>query len=222
MVLRLSTFPADVRGAVLTGFSTATNAAVVATDTVLAALGKLQAQVSAGGTPAMVKIAEIIVGTATGTVTFASIPATYRHLRLVYQARGDFAGEYVAINGQFNGDTGANYDGQGVFATGSAAVTGFEVQNGTSVIVAYMTGSTAVAGATGAGEITWQNYAGTTFFTTFFSHLWVGGTAAAAQRFDELFGGQWRNTAALNSILLTTSGSGNFVTGSTFTLYGMS
>lgn len=39
-------FATSVRAAVLTGLSTATNAAIVATDTVLVALGKLQAQVS--------------------------------------------------------------------------------------------------------------------------------------------------------------------------------
>lgn len=40
-------FFSDVRAATLTGLSTATNAVVAATDTVLAAIGKLQAQVSA-------------------------------------------------------------------------------------------------------------------------------------------------------------------------------
>ncbi len=40
-------FFTDVRAATLTGLSTATNAVVAATDTVLAAIGKLQAQVSA-------------------------------------------------------------------------------------------------------------------------------------------------------------------------------
>lgn len=42
-----SDFFADVRAATLTGLSTAANAVVAATDTVLAAIGKLQAQVSA-------------------------------------------------------------------------------------------------------------------------------------------------------------------------------
>lgn len=41
-----SDFFTDVRAATLTGLSTATNAVVAATDTVLAAIGKLQAQVS--------------------------------------------------------------------------------------------------------------------------------------------------------------------------------
>lgn len=40
-------FATDVRATVLTGLSTATNALIVATDTILVALGKLQAQISA-------------------------------------------------------------------------------------------------------------------------------------------------------------------------------
>lgn len=47
MVLRLSSFPTDVLGVALTGLSTASSAAVVATDTELVAFGKLQAQSTA-------------------------------------------------------------------------------------------------------------------------------------------------------------------------------
>lgn len=43
-------FATDVRAAVLTGLSTATNAAIAAADSVLVALGKLQAQISANAT----------------------------------------------------------------------------------------------------------------------------------------------------------------------------
>lgn len=43
-------FATDVRAAVLTGLSTATSAVIAATDTVLGALGKLQAQITAGDT----------------------------------------------------------------------------------------------------------------------------------------------------------------------------
>ena len=43
-MLRLSSFPADVRGVLLTGLSTASAAAVSATDSILGALGKLAAQ----------------------------------------------------------------------------------------------------------------------------------------------------------------------------------
>lgn len=48
-------FATDVRAAVLTGLSTATNVAVVATDTVLAAVGKLQAQIGVKADAAAVR-----------------------------------------------------------------------------------------------------------------------------------------------------------------------
>jgi hypothetical protein len=59
---------------------------------------------------ALVLIAEqLLVGTAT-TITFSSIPNTYRHLRLVAMGRMNAATteDYVYI--RFNGDTGSNYD----------------------------------------------------------------------------------------------------------------
>ena len=46
MVLRLSTFPADVRSVVLAGLVTTSSAVINAADSVLSALGKVQAQVS--------------------------------------------------------------------------------------------------------------------------------------------------------------------------------
>lgn len=46
LMQRLSTFPADVRGVVLAGLSTATAAIITSADTVLSAFGRLQAQIS--------------------------------------------------------------------------------------------------------------------------------------------------------------------------------
>ena len=46
-MLRLSTFVNDVLGTLLSGVSTATNSAIAATDSILVALGKLQAQLTA-------------------------------------------------------------------------------------------------------------------------------------------------------------------------------
>jgi hypothetical protein len=46
----LATFATDVRAAVLTGLSTATNSAALATDTILVGIGKLQAQISGNAT----------------------------------------------------------------------------------------------------------------------------------------------------------------------------
>ena len=84
-------FFTDVRAATLTGLSTATNAVVAATDTVLAAIGKLQAQVSAkfdktgGDISGSVNVSGNILATggalgygagASGTVTQATSKST--------------------------------------------------------------------------------------------------------------------------------------------------
>jgi hypothetical protein len=71
---------ARVRAVVLTGLSTATNAVIVATDTVLAALGKLQAQISANATAISGKISSTEKGAANGVAPLGSdskIAATY-------------------------------------------------------------------------------------------------------------------------------------------------
>ena len=65
-----SDFATDVRATVLTGLSTATNAVVAATDTVLAAIGKLQAQVSLR--------AMINAPAFTNTATFQGVRETIR------------------------------------------------------------------------------------------------------------------------------------------------
>jgi hypothetical protein len=69
-VLRLSTFFADVLGTVLAGFSTASSAAVTGSDSVLVALGKLQAQVTAGGGSSGVR--------GTAVLNFGATPGTNR------------------------------------------------------------------------------------------------------------------------------------------------
>lgn len=70
-----SAFLADVRGVVLTGLSTVTNAAIAATDTVLSAFGKLQAQITgevSRATTAEALLAPKANPSLTGTVTVNS------------------------------------------------------------------------------------------------------------------------------------------------------
>lgn len=79
MVLRLSTFPSDVRGVVLAGLSTATSAVISATDTVLTALGKLQAALSGEITRAMAAEALLapLSGATLSNPVIGGIPADY-------------------------------------------------------------------------------------------------------------------------------------------------
>jgi len=75
-----------------------------------------------GGTSDFVKIADVVVGSATSNVTFSSIPATYRNLKIVVTARYNAAGTDFVM--QLNGDTGNNYQSALYYAgsgTGQAA-----------------------------------------------------------------------------------------------------
>ena len=69
---------------------------------------------------AQVALATITLGSAASTVTFSSIPATYRDLRLVINASGTGGNGLVKV--QFNGDTStSNYFDVGMYGDGSSA-----------------------------------------------------------------------------------------------------
>lgn len=112
-------FAATVRSTLLTGLSTATNAAIAATDTVLQALGKLQAQVSGLITSSITN----------GDTTHApSGDAVFDALALKYNAAGGTIAGNATVQGLFIVDrTGASAAAQHVIASdgGQVAFTRF-------------------------------------------------------------------------------------------------
>jgi hypothetical protein len=66
---------------------------------------------------------EILAGTA-ASIQFASIPGTYRHLRLVIFARGDTALGATPCRMRFNGDSGGNYDVERFSGSGGTIAAG--------------------------------------------------------------------------------------------------
>lgn len=62
MVARLSTFTNDVESTPLVGFVTTTKTPVVATDNIVVAIGKLQAQINAEPTPTSSIINALVFG----------------------------------------------------------------------------------------------------------------------------------------------------------------
>lgn len=153
------------------------------------------------------------------SVTFAAIPGGFSELVLEIVARGDNAATNSPITAQFNGDSGANYDRQNMVATGAAA-TEAETVGGTSVSLGTVSAATAPAGCAGYVVLRLPLYAGTTFrksgmlqgcFKT------ADATSGFTSRFDAI---HWRSTAAITQIVVSIS-TGNFVAGSTFTLWGV-
>lgn len=168
----------------------------------------------------MVKLGESALSGTSTLITFASIPGSFRALLLIIQARGDDAGTTINVVLELNDDTGANYDTQSVSSVGTTP-SGNETIGTASPTVATISAGGAAASAVGSVNVFFPNYAGTTFHKT-----WEGtnfgkiGTTPGSAMFAALGGGLWRNTAAITKLELKPS-AGNFIAGSSFSLYGI-
>lgn len=164
-----------------------------------------------------VKVDEVLPSGSTGVVTFSSL-GSYNHLRIVFSARSDASATSDGVNMTFNGDTSAHYDGQrNVFATTDARANQIAQ---TSAVIAVLTAATGAASYSTTGEILINDYRSTVFFK---SAVCIGvGPVLSVTSTDvssRLFSAHWRSTSAITSITFTL-GTGHYVSGSKFTLYG--
>jgi hypothetical protein len=145
----------------------------------------------------------IATATATGTtVTFSSIPQTYTDI--VYTIFTPTTGG-VNTNMNFNGDTAGNYSFlQAYGEAGFSTPTSFRIPNSTYCLSGVSDGTAAIRGHI-------MNYSNTSTFKTMFCR---GGGSG---RYLDMTVSQWRNTAAITSILVGP----NLSTGSIITLYGI-
>lgn len=173
-----------------------------------------------GGSGAMTQISKQTLGTATASVTFSGISGSYSALLLVYTARGDAAAAFENLRVQCNSDTGANYAYQNM--DGNNGTTGFaENASDTSLNVGYVSANTAPSGSASGGQLVFEDYAGTTFHKHVGGRYSLRGGSGAGNMWSGHSDGWWLSTSALTSITLFPQ-AGNFVTGSTFILYGLS
>jgi hypothetical protein len=167
--------------------------------------------------PTYEPIATTTLGSAQSSVTFNSFSG-YTDLRLVINA-GTSALGFLYI--QFNGDTGTNYSATYLYGSGSTASSG----RSTSTNNAQLTGETGFSTSLiGNATIDFMNYSNTTTYKTLIARqndtdtsTGYSGTGAAVAL--------WRNTAAITSMTIKAISGGtdkNWITGSTFTLYGIS
>jgi hypothetical protein len=175
-----------------------------------------------GGSGAEVLISEQSP-VATNTVSFTSIPATYRDLRVVVRGRGTVAAISTSVLMQFNGDTGTNYERDRMGTTNGSSVNASASASNfaeTSIPLGTFPGSTASTSITASADCRIFDYRGTTFFKH--AQSIVSGRAGTTQATwgVNIFGGNWESTAAINRVDVFTS-TGNFETGSVVSLYGI-
>lgn len=160
-------------------------------------------------------IATNTLGSATGSVTFSSIPQTYTDLVLKIQVGG--ASSSANIQVRFNGDSGTNYNVIAMYAYNDSSKAGGSYQN----LAHGYGGNVALAMGTslqGISIINIFDYTSTNKFKNTYSNWGYANSISTAETNHII--SQWRNTSAITSINIS-SYSANYITGSTFTLYGI-
>lgn len=169
--------------------------------------------------PAFESIATATGTGSSGTITFSSIPSTYKHLQIRYIGRSDEVATVRNLNIRLNGDTGTNYVYHNLTGDGTTA-TAAGVTAVAQMLVRPIPAASASANIMGAGIIDIHDYASTTKNKTVRTFVGADANTASTDWKVSLFSGLWLNTAAITSISLIAQ-SGNFTTDSTFALYGI-
>jgi len=152
-------------------------------------------------------IATQTLGGSSSSVSFSSIPSTYTDLVLIIDGT---VGSNCGIQMQFNSDSGSNYTFTRMTGDGTTASSDRSVSNTFMELGFY------VSSTRNMNIVQIMNYANTTTFKTVLNRANAQSVNIGTQLYAEL----WRKTPeAINSISL--SASGNFSTGSIFTLYGI-
>lgn len=183
---------------------------------------------SAWATAIMAKIQDtILANSTTAAVSFSGIPGTYAHLLLIAEGRlTETSVQSDDVLLQFNGDSAARYSYVSQFAnnpSGSMTTGTATAFAGTAMPAFRFTASQAGSSVNaGGGFLFIPNYAGTAYNKLIYGVTGGGnGTSSFVDIRTRIGIYNPTSQAAVTSLSLSI-GSGNFLTGSRFTLYGVS
>jgi hypothetical protein len=157
-------------------------------------------------------IATTTLGSATSTITFSSIPATYTDLKIILNVTSSSVGSDLEL--QFNSDTGSNYSRTYLIGNGSSALSA-RTTNATKMT---LTGQNATSTTLPLmAQIDVFSYAGSTNKTVLSS---LSGDYNGSGMQENVVG-LYRSTSAITSVSLFLNFSRTFSIGTTATLYGI-
>ena len=159
-------------------------------------------------TPTYVALATATLTSGATSVTFSSIPATYRDLVIITNI-GRNAGS-AALLIRFNGDTGSNYSNVTMYGDGSSTTSN---TNGITDWLPLGWNANLGTALNFVGIAHIQDYSATD------KHKTVLARSNRADRGTEAIAGRWASTSAISTILV-----GNIadaIAGSTVSLYGI-
>ena len=151
------------------------------------------------------------------TITFSSIPSTYKHLQLrILAATTTAAGDGAYFNIRFNSDSGTNYSYHDLFGNGSSVTaSGLATQ---TAIYGQRLSEANLTSIFGGVVMDVLDYASVNKNKTVRS---LGGYDANGSGSIYLISGAWYNSStAINTIVLTPDAN-NFAQYSSFALYGI-
>lgn len=136
-----------------------------------------------------------LTGGDSGSITFSSIPQTYKHLQFRVFARDNRAAVGNTIRWQFNGDTGNNYSSHAIYGDGATAAT-FTLTTDYG-IATVVSSNSATSGVFGAFIMDVLDYTNTNKYKTTRT---LAGYDNNGSGDIELDSGLWMNTSAINQI----------------------
>jgi len=155
----------------------------------------------------------------TSSITFSSIPSTYRHLQIRWVARentGSVSDGNENIRIRFNSDSGSNYSLHRMYSTGSSySADGYA--NQTDVVVNGFAGNGATTSIYGMGILDILDYRDTDKYKTM---RYCGAIDLNGSGYVWFGAGNWRNTNAITTIALRED-TNSFKQYSHFALYGI-
>lgn len=183
-------------------------------------LGILNSQeTAAAGGPAY-DLIETTTATSGGSITFSNVNnlTDYKHLQIRYVARGTEANTGGTIGIRLNGVTASDYSNHSITGdpstSGSADFTTYFFANDTIPL------GSSTTSAFGVGIIEFTDFLSTSKHKVI--RAWLGNQALGGTRNLYLTGMLRNTTAAISSINLFILGtSGNYATGTRFSLYGI-
>lgn len=156
-------------------------------------------------------ISSTVLASSATSVTFPSIPQTYKHLQMRVTTRNQYGEVWLT----FNGDATSNYNFHSMWGNGAGVASDTNVgMSSTNIFMVPVTAAT--TNVFGAGTVDLLDYTSTIKFKTVRA---LGGYVDSPGEV-RLRSGLWRSTAAVNTISVGCSGTG-FVPGSRFSLYGI-
>ena len=162
-----------------------------------------------------VLLQRITTTTSVASITFNSIPQTgYTDLKFVVSARGDVAGTWDDVTIKFNSST-TGYTQRYVYGTGSA--TASNTGGYSAGYAGHATGTGNTVNTFGNFELYIPNYTGSTAKSFSFDSVTENNATSALTM---LGASLWSGTAAITTAEFNLPG-GNFLAGSSFSLYGI-